>query len=360
MKASDVAIKLMSEIHNHTDLFSDVLNVVSMNNDSGYCNVITDGPHKMVSGEQFFISGSDFPIDITTLDRTGIVGTLVTNEDHDLTLKITPTITIEGASSATFNGTFNVTDIPNRRTIRFVMLDSGATSATGARLKLSRRKRSQLNGTYKVAYRISDTEFTFESGSNIVMSSSVGKVKTKLRVSASASVERAVDSYTKQELDKCYAFAVLGDTRASQSRDTQNDLVSDIGKSNYYRQIITESVTVVVIGNTKDDIAARRMRDSMVDLLVAITRSIAFYQFPTNFHISRSSPLSFVSHGTRTYNGVLYVHEFIFESSIDMLFQDTVMYDDDVAMRGIDMTLEPDIDGTGFLQTTINLDTEEL
>jgi hypothetical protein len=360
LKANDIALKLMSEVHKYTDLFSDVYDIVSINNIAGVCTVVTDLPHGLVSGEPFFLAGTNMPISITSLTRSGTVGTLVTNIDHDLTLPIAPTIEIKGADDAEFNGIFSTIDVKNRRTITFVMNDTGPVSSANGKLVSALRYDQKIEGIHQVLLRVDANTFTFNSGNELTLSNDIGKVKTKMRVSAAASPERAIQAYSKQNIGKFYLFAVLGDVRASQARNTQNDVIADLQRGNQYRQIIVESLSLLVITNTADEIAARKTRDLMSDLLVPLTKSIAFHRFPSGSYISKSNPLVFSGHSTRTYDGAVYIHEFIFESSFDLLFEDTNGYSDDVALRNINMDQYPDLGGTGFVEAYINLDTEPL
>lgn len=360
MKASDVATKLMLEVHKHTDVFSDSVAIASIQNETGICVVTTEEEHELTNNDPVFITNTQVPLQISSLTRAGTVGTLTTSLDHDLTLKVALTIKISGADDSNFNGTFTTLDIKNRRTITFQMLDSGATTTNNAVLESATRFDKSLNGLKRVISVLSPTVFTFNSGSNIDSYFEGGTVKKNLRVSASASIDRAIGAYTRQQSDKAWLFVVLGDTRASTDRNSRTDSVAEIPRGSEYRQIILETVGIFVFMNTPDEIAARRARDLMVDLLVAITRSIAFYKFPSSFYAGSANPLVFLNHTTGSYDGVLYMHGFFFESSSEMTFNDTVGYDNDVAFRQIVMSQFPDLNGTGSMDAIINLDTEAL
>ena len=73
--------------------------------------------------------GSDSPIAITTLTRTGVVGAAEFTSAHDYTFGVTLNIVIDGANEANFNGTFVITKVPNRLNVQFIMVDAGATVA---------------------------------------------------------------------------------------------------------------------------------------------------------------------------------------------------------------------------------------
>lgn len=360
MKASDIVNQLTLNIHKYTDLFSDSVSIASISRTGGIATVTTSSPHGLFPGHGFYITGVKVPISISTLTRAGVVGTLVTSADHDLTMPIASTIEITSASQAIFNGTFTVTDIPNRRTIKFAMVDSGATSATGAKLMSAVRYDQEFDGFHNVISTPTTTSLTFADTSTLDASSSGGYIKTNLRISATASMERVVEAFTKQVTNKFYMFVILGDVRATNSKDTKQDLVALINRGDNYQQLIQHTVGLYVIGGTKDEISGRLARDQMEDLLPAITKSIAFYQFPVSFYVGNSNPLVFVSHGLRRYDGAIYIHEFIFEASSQMVINDTVGHSKDVALRNIDLTQYPNLDGTGEILSYINLDEVEL
>lgn len=337
-------------------MFSDTVSIAGIMRAAGACTVTTATPHGLLPGYGFYISGVSIPLAISSLTRAGTVGTLVTTENHDLTLPIAPTITITGAADAIFNGTFTTINVLNRKTITFEMVDSGATSTSGAKLLNAASSRQQLNGFHQVLTVQDSLTLTFAHASTLDVSTSGGTLKANLRVTAAASIDRAIAAFTKQALNKAYMFAVLGDVRASNSRDTQTDMIALIGRGDNYRQLIQETVSLFVLTNTKDEIAARETRDSMSDLLPAITQAICFYRFPSSFFVGRSNPLVFVSHGPYMYDGAVYVHEFVFECATEMTVNDTVGYEDDVALRDIDLTQYPNLNGTGSIESDINLD----
>ena len=356
MKASDVVNKLTLEVHKYTDLFSDSVDITSISRTGGEATITTSSPHGLYPGYGFYITGVAVPLSISTLTRAGTVGTLVTAEDHDLTMPIADEITITSAADSNFNGTFDVLSIPNRKTITFTMIDSSATSTTGGKLMSAVRYDQQFNGFHDVVSVPTDSSLTFADASALDASATGGKVKKNLRVSSAATMERVLDAFTKQATDKFYLFVVLGDVAATNSASTKQDVTALINRNENYRQVLKETVGLFVLGSTKDEIGGRIARDLMSDLLPALTKSIAFYQFPSSFYVGSSHPLVFVSHANRVYDGVIYVHEFIFEASTEMVINDTVGYSPDVAFRNIDLTQYPNLDGTGEILSAINLD----
>jgi hypothetical protein len=344
--ASDVATQLTSILPKYTDVLSDIFTITSLVNAANVSTATTSTPHGLDIGDPVIITDTLVPITQSTLSRVLTVGTLVTSSDHDLTKAIALTITITGAADSNFNGTFTVIQIVNRRTIKFTIADSNAISTTGASLQIAASYLQGYNGSFQVLEIISTTVFTVATVGALPGTSTSGKVKINTRISAAATVERAFNSYTEQPVNKMWLFVVIGTTTASKDRNTNTDMTAVIGRSNYFRQQLIERVTVYAITNTKDEIAGRVVRDEMTDLLVSITKSICFHQFPTNFTVQLSEPLIFVDHNLFSYDGAVYIHEFNFECSTEFTFDDTVGYDPDVAFRDIDSTYDNTL-GTG-------------
>lgn len=361
MIASDVAERLTSEVPKYTDLFSDVFTITTIVNAASVSTVQTSTDNNLSVGDPVLITDVIVPIDQSTLSRVLTVGTLVTAVDHDLTKAIAITITIANAADANFNGTFAVIQIVNRRTIKFTIADSGATSTTGGELLDSARYDQAYNGLFQVASIVSPTIFTVSTPGSLAGTSTGGQAKTNTRISASANMQRSLAGYTEQSVEKAWMFVVLGSASASKDRTTNTDLTSNRTRSNFFRQQIQEAVSIYVVSNTKDEIAGRKIRDEMSILLLAITKSIVFYRFNTNLYAGNSEPLIFVDHSIDQYDGSLYVHVFNFEASTEFTFEDTSGYDADVAFRDIDSTFDSDL-GTGAENANdlIDLDDTEL
>jgi hypothetical protein len=357
--ASDVAHRLTSQLPKYTDLVSDVYDISNITTSLGVSTVTTSLPHNISVGDPISITDVDVPIPQSTLSRVLTVGTIITTIDHDLTKSIAPTITIIGADDSNFNGEFSVIQIVNRRTIKFTMDDSGATSTSNGSILSASSYIQSNNGNFQVSTVPTPTTFTFSATNAIDGSASSGKVKANTRISAAANLPRAVDSFTKQSIDKVFIFVVLGDSSASKDRSTNTDLTSNLTRSNYFRQQIQEYISIYVISNTKDEIAGRKIRDEMQTLFLAITKSIAFFRFDTNMSAAKSDPLVFVNHGIERYDGAIYIHAFNFECSTEFTFKDTSGYDDDVAFRDIDMTADQNIGTEITAIDQMNLDDEE-
>lgn len=358
--ASDVAKLLTLNLPRYTNMFSDELNISSMVVSSGIATVTTASAHQLTPGQAISLLDLPVPLSIDTISRVGTVGTVVTNDDHDLTRGSQPSITIRGVADAVYNGSFTILDVPNRKTIKFSMPNSGATSSSGGFVDNAQRYDKSYNGLFVVSSVPNATSFVINSFPGADGSVSTGKVRARIRISASATAERAIDAYTRQEVEKAWCFAVLGAVAASKERITNTDFTAKIQRTQYYRQQLQENISILVIKNVKDEIAARRTRDDMQELMAWLLKSIAFYAFPTNLHTGQSNPLVLTGHDVFMYDSSVYVHAFDFECSTDIYAEDTVGEDVDVAFRNINLTQLPDVGGVDTADAYVNLDEEAL
>jgi len=361
MKSSDIVLQLAANLPKFTDYFTENLAVSSLSRSGTTVSVITGTPHGLTVNKAVNISGAKTPIVISTLTRSGIVGEMVTDSDHDLTENYLPNVEISGASEAEFNGEFKILSIPNRRTIKFQMANSGATTATGSPLlENGSNYFKTYNGLRKVTAVSGANTFEYEVTDEGQYSPAAGTivVKKSPRISSSATFERLLDVYTEEPQDSAWLYVVLGDVNASKSRKIEIDSTDNIQRGHEFDQRIIQTIDLFAFLPTTDQIAAREARDICESLFRPICRSILFSKFDTLLSDSLQNPLQFHSHGLQMYNTAYYVHRYSFEMTAKMSFEDTVGYDDDVAFRNIIM--EQVMGGIDAIDSTIDLDDEPL
>jgi len=365
MKAQDIVLQLATQLPKHTDKFTTNAVITSLTQTGGVATAVTATAHGLSVGSQTNIVGALAAIQVTSLTRSGTVGTAVLTTAHDFTTGEGDQTTIEltGATEAEFNGTFTILTVPNRTTVTFVMADAGATVATGIPLVLNGSNVfNQYNGLREVLTVPDTTSFTFAVPSTLY-SPAFGSPESRGGVRVSAVVEEDVifDAYTKQLADNYWAFVVLGDVVASNSRNTESDAVSDIQRGDRYRQRLIQTVTVYVNIPAKAENAGRSARDACEDLFPLICRSMLFKPYDSGLAVGTKGPLQFTNHGFAAYNRAYYVHAYAFQQVVDLTYDDTVGDDDSVAFRDIalDMKVDP---GTlvESLTAGINLDEDSV
>lgn len=361
MKAFDVVQQLAAALPQVTDKFTDNLAITSLTQVAGVATAVTASAHGLSVGSQTNIANAKVAITLTSLTRSGAIGTAVFSTAHDFTEGFQEEIDIEGATEAEFNGSFAILTVPNRTTVTFAMADSGATTATGSPVVTNGSSElNQYNGLRKVTGVPDSTSFTFAVPSGLHSPAFGSPVARSLpRVSAIVAEELVEEAYTKQAPDNFWAFVVLGDAVASNSREIDSDATSNTQRSQNYRQQVIQNMSIFVVVPSALENAAREARDACEDLFQPICQSVLLKEFDSGLTISKKGPLQFVRHGFAAYNRAWYMHEYAFQQVVDLDFDDTVGYDIDVAFRDIDLQ-QKHTPGTRVevMTASINLDEE--
>lgn len=361
MKAEEVITVLQANLPKFNQSFSDNFDISSIVNTVGTTATVTTSiANNFVLGQMVLIAGVNSNVIIDTLTRSGTIGTLVTLTDHDITNGLN-TIEISGAIESEFNGTFNIINVDNRQTISFKMVDSGPTVATGLPVLVDGESIFRgYNGIQTITNIIDSFNFEYElsvNGLQIGTGADMLAIQG-IRISGGATIERCIEAYTKQLPLNNWVFVVLGDVVASKSRFISQDGVDNEqrGQQNEgFFQPIIQTLSVYVFLPTTDQLAARVARDEAEDLFREICQSILFYRFDSNLFDKSKGSLAFVNHGIFSYNSSYYVHQYNFEQTVDLTYEDTVGADPDVAFRDISLLLNQTT-GTEQFIADINLD----
>lgn len=347
MKALDVVTALASRLPLLTDKVTTTIPVESVQRSGSIVTVRCLERHGLEPLDVVAIVGASTPIPAASLTRSGTVGTLDLSSSHDLTPKIASEIVLSGSNEAEFNGTFPISKIVDSDTIEFVMADSGPTTATGSPiLENGESALRQYDGAYAVLDVLGDSVFTFEHDGGLPDPVGSIEVRAKPRITAAATAERMIDAYTSQDdPSDLWVFVVLEDVVASKSRDVESDAVSNVQRSAYFRQQIIQPFSVYLVMPSETTISGRFTRDLAEELFRPICRSILFLKLDSGLHAGKQHPVQFASHGAFQYDAATYVHQFGFQQTVDVLFEDTTGPDLDVAFRQIDLDMIPTLPG---------------
>jgi len=362
MRAKDFILQLSAKLPQLVDDFTTSFSVSSLTRSGTTVTVTTTAAHGLAIGKSVNIVGAQTPITISSITRVGIVATLVTAADHDMTTKVPGTVEISGATESEFNGTFTVTQEVNRRTIKFLVADSGPTSATGSPLLLNGSSVLQsYNGLKKVTTVPTTTTFTYEVTDSTLFTPASGTItaKTQPRISGAVDDERALASYTKQKIDDAWLYVVLNDGIANKSRTLDIDGTDNVQRTQHFKQFVSQTVSLFVFIPTSGQISGRKARDRAEELLRPICQSILFAKFDSLLASGKYNSLMFNEHGFHGYNTAFYIHRYTFEMTLLFGIDDTVGADEDVAFRDIFITQQHDV-GTGIITSDIDLDDEPL
>ena len=87
MRAQDIVTQLAVVLPTLVDDFTTQIAVSSLTRSGTTVTATTAAAHGLETGQQVNITGAQTPISIVSIDRVGIVATLVTDADHDMTEK---------------------------------------------------------------------------------------------------------------------------------------------------------------------------------------------------------------------------------------------------------------------------------
>ena len=367
MRAEEVILQLAKELPRFTDNFNNVISVISIV--TGVQNeaiVTTDIAHGLSVGQGVVIKGSESPIIITKIERVLNIATVTTQSDHDVTQGTPTELIIAGSPEPNFNGTKNILSpngVPNRRTIKIQVDDTGFALAEGGFLLNGSNVFQSYNGVFGVASIISPTVFTYTMGQDALPDAQgTITISSNTRVSGAVSLSAALASYTRQD-DKLWAFVVLGDAVASKNRAIESDATDNQqrqGSGADYRQQLIQEMAVYLFVPSANEIAGRKARDLAQSMFRPICRSILFHKFDSNLFVGKFNPLQFSGHGSEAFeSGAIYIHQYSFTQVEELYFDDTVGFDDNVAFRDICFEMGVNV-GTEQLTACIDLDDEPI
>ncbi len=371
MKSADIIIQLMADLPLYTNLFNDEFGIASITSVGTTATCTTSVPHTLSNNDIVTITGSTAPILIESFTRSDTVGTIVTSTNHDFTFSdaekargLTQNVITTGANESEFNGTFALNadigtiSVPNRRTLIVDMDDAGATTATGTPI-LQNGSAYGYNGTFN-AVVLDTTTFEYALDEALPLPAQGTPIlSAKFRITGAITAERFYqDSYTAQEPLKLWACVVIDDTVASKQREVVSDATAKYGgKSTYFRQELTQSVSIHVAQSTGASLSGRAARDLIEDEVTpAILKSILTVNFPTYFQSDDNKRLVFNSHSISAYNVGYYIHQYNFEQEVEIIDQDVAPSDFNVALRDIFVTYVTQL---GTQDKTLAIDTDQ-
>jgi hypothetical protein len=359
MKIADIVYQLLAVFPRYTDFFSDNISITSLIRSGDTITATTGLAHNLIDGDRVYISGALTSISISSLTRIGNVAKGITASNHDLTTGYQTQVQISGADQTEYNGVHRFIKEDNRRTFYYEVLGSPATPATGSP-KLIQNIKSGYNGWHIITV-IDDTNFSFTTTAQIE-SPALGNItcKKNFRISGAISIERAIESYTKQPLGSFWAFVVKGSSIASKDRYTFNDSTKTIAPGQDFRSKIIEPFSVFVFAPTSESLSGVEQRDQMEDVAVALFKSILRLYLPSSFTDTTNYQIAFGNHGIYSYDYAYYIHEFTFENQYDLTYDDTVDTDDSVAFRDLRLQMGSYFDPTSGIVINTNVDLDNI
>jgi hypothetical protein len=358
MKAEDIIKHLMRYLPLVTDYFTDQVPVHSITSSGLLATVTTASNHGLSTGDLAHISGALVPNPITALMQTDGIAIGVTQFNHDLTFEYQNSVSIVDANEALYNGDHALLSVDNRKTFSCSVDPSTPATATGSPLLIEDLKWASYNG-WHVITKVDDTTFTFPL-ERVLGSPARGDIRLKVRprITGSVSAEEAIASYTKQTSGKLWSYVVTGDVSVSRERNEDTDAVLMASGVTEYRQLILQNIHVFVFVPATDRISRRYARDLCDSLLPAFCKTLLRVKFYSGFVENAYSGLVFKNSSFGYDENSFYIHEFVFESSGWVVYDDSFILDTSVAFRDVEDRYLSDFiaDGEIKFEGNINLD----
>jgi hypothetical protein len=364
MKAEDIIKQMQLALPNNTDYFTDTLDITSLTRSGSTVTAVCATPHNLETGKNVRISGAKAPTLITELTQVNGVATAKTDVDHDLTEEFFETVEIIGADQEEYNGTFSLLRVQNRLTFSYGLNSASVISpATGSEILLLTAGLGSYNGLFTVTV-IDPVTFTYQINTT-PYPTAYGNIKAKknIRISGAVSIDRALEAYTSQETNKLWAFVVLDDTQVSKDRTQRNDSIALRSYGVDFRTRLLKNFSVYVVVPSVMSVAGRYERDLMEDLEPLLYKSLLGVKFESPFAEKSWSLITPVGHGFSGYYKAYYVHRFQFQTSYDILIEDTAINPETRAFRDITLNyynFEEGVPGEIIASADVDLDDEPL
>lgn len=360
MKIDYVVNQLKSVLPFITDYFTDSIDVTSISRIGQTVTVETSSNHLLNNNDYVYISGSKSPVKILTINRIGNIATAVTEDPHDLTEEYFTTCEIYGANQQEYNGNKKLLSVPNRKTFTFEVLGSPATPATGTIYLNDNYYYRNYNGRYQITSTGANS-FTYQLPANkLPISPAQGDIKVKKnpRIARSIDIERALEAYTAQNQNKLFIFVSEDGVSPSNDRYQLDDTTYKWTTGVEYRQRIIFNFSLYVITPAIQSIAGGYEVDLMAEIRPLLFKSLLRVIFPTNFYADPTYAVAYAGDETYFYNTAYYVRVFKFQSAADIVYQDTVNPQFNVAFRDIYSKIY--LENQTSADSYINLDKEPL
>ncbi len=334
MKLSEVVRQMQLVIPKFTDLFSIKLNIDTITSSGSIAIITTTSSHNLSTGFGITISNVSQNNPIDSIVKDGFIFTLTTINNHDLTLDY-PTYensTFDGFSDSFWNDSFKLIDVIDRKT--FKIQSTNPIPILNGNEFLSEVRIDGVNGRHSITVT-GPNIFTISGSFNDGVYNN-GEVKTAVRISGTALIERALEQYTKQSLEDLWMFVVMTDANVSKNRNAYNDTVASIVNGEDIRIRLVDGFSIFLVKNVKDDIAAVGAIDiCRHDLLQPILKSVFGTRFETGLDSCGDFRAIFTGHSFVDYNRSTLVYQYNFEFTYDLTNDDAVDEQDTKAFSDI-------------------------
>lgn len=362
MKLSEIVYQLALRVPQFTQKLSEILTTSSVNANAGVVTVVTPTAHGFTTGNVILVNNVEVLHTVASTSVQNGQVYFVLNSDHDLTENFDFTVQLSGANQSAYNGVFPVVRVPNRRTFS-ISLPSGQTTAPTGTLLFHEFPEMGYNAPYPVTV-VNPTTFTFTFNTSITQSNMHLTIARGQRILGVPDLERAYELYTTKQMNKYYAFVAMEIATVSKDRNIYNDSLQSLAATTDLRQLLIEPFSVYVFTPTTENMSAvPQIDDCYTEIRNALIKSIVGLKLDTDLWASPYSGAYLTGHGLIAYTKNLYIHQYRFETTKEITFNDSSAADynnnPSRAFRDIYFQMSQELESS-LMTDHINLDDEPL
>jgi len=327
MKLSDLILRTSSVLPLFDPRFTDNIVITAVSKTGDDVTVTAPG-HQLKVGKKIIISGVKTDIPLTDITTTNGIATAKSTVDHDLSLGFPVNAQIASGESA-YNGVFKIEDVPpfdpelplgpGFFSFTFKVVGTPPPS-TGT---LSTFHTLGFNGVQTVTEIVDDNNFKYQlqndrlttgSGPNMLLMKNP-------RISGAATLDRAIDSYTRQNDGEIWGFFIFGGMDTSSDRTVDNDSKNEKIKAADFKLRLINDVTLFLFIPTHTDLSGRSAIDTAQELAKPIYKTLAGYIVDTEFTTEQQTMLMPSAHFLEDYQKAFLIYAFDFQVTQFMLAQ---------------------------------------
>ena len=355
MKIRDIILRLLAELPRHTNFFTDSISISNLTYSAGTVTATTSTAHGLVTDNYINIEGAFAKNPISSLTQTDNIATAVTTNAHDLTEGYQTTVKISGANQSEYNGIKTLLSVIDRNTFTFQVTGDPTTPATGTIL-LEEQKSFEYNGFFQIT-KIDDTHFSYTiTGTPTTPATGTIKCNYNIRISGGIDVAKLMSSYSKQSVNKLWAFVVPDDVTANKSNQVKDDGIYIFQQGQDFSQICLQDFSVFVFIPTANSIASREEYDTMVDVRVALIKALVGYKLDSYFSQGNKFGVVYNGDGFNNYINAYYVHEFRFQTRFEIDSDDLDLNETNTAWRDFAISILNNADSNIIKEISGELD----
>lgn len=196
-----------------------------------------------------------------------------------------------------YNGAFQIIDVPNRNYFTIQLPFTPTTPPVGRIGRLLQHATNYYEGYHKITtVEYPDAFYYPIDASAPVNTNNSGTCVTNLRISASIDIDRFLQSYTKQAINKYWLVVCPDRIRVSKDRRIPNDSLTVNHYGQNFRQLTIEPFYIYIVIPVSHQLSAREAYDSLYDIRLALFKSLLLYDPETDLSSDNNYLIYFLCH----------------------------------------------------------------